>query len=573
MSSVRALCDEFWSWRMSEYPELGTAVGHHDNDHRWDDMSQETVGKRKEFCLGFLPRLKQAAESAQTKAEKDLGLLLTSEIEVFVAGLVHKTYLFAINGMEGPHIDHVRTFSWMKFETAADYEKALSRLDSLPANLQQVEALLTTSIAESRLPSVVSMKGIIDQINELTSSVDSSGFYKPFTAVPSSIEESDRQSLQDRARATIETGVFPAFNQLAKFLEEVYIPACRKDTIGCHALPNGAQLYQDSLSFHTSTSLTAQEVHDIGLAEVKRIRTSMEQVLQEVNFAGTFPEFLNHLRTNDKFHFKSKEELIDSYKAACAKIRVLLPKIFKTVPQVDCDIVQTPTGADRVAPAAYYLAPPEDGSRPGTFYLNTYNIETRANYEMMALCLHECEPGHHFQTVFAMQQDEMPSFRRHVEDSHYYQAPGRFALHTAYMEGWGLYCEFLGHELGLYDDPYMRFGRYSLEILRACRLVVDTGMHVLGWSRQQAIDFVSENSALSLHNVTTEVDRFITWPGQACAYKIGELEIQKLRREAEEKLGSKFDVRDFHEVVLACGPVPLDSLRSAVEDYIASMAS
>lgn len=315
--------------------------------------------------------------------------------------------------------------------------------------------------------------------------------------------------------------------------------------------------------------MSAKEVHDLGQKEVKRIRSRMDEIIQEVGFQGSFKEFLDMLRTEKRFYFDTKEELLKGYKDLCAK--VIEPKLnvyFKEMPKMPFEIIETPADAAPVAPAAYYLGPSEDGTRPGVFMVNTYKHHTRPKYEMVSLALHEAVPGHHLQTAFAMEQEEQPSFRRYVEDRRYYEVPARFAMHTAYMEGWGLYCEFLGEEMGLYQDPYDLFGRLSAEILRACRLVVDTGMHAFGWSRQQAVDFMVENTAMSFHNVNTEIDRYIIWPGQACAYKVGEIKIRELRRKAEQKLGDKFDIKDYHHVFLSAGPMGLDTLEEAVDEYI-----
>lgn len=315
--------------------------------------------------------------------------------------------------------------------------------------------------------------------------------------------------------------------------------------------------------------MSAEEVHDLGRKEVKRIRSRMDEIIKEVGFQGNFKEFLDMLRTEKRFYFDTKEHLLNGYKVLCAK--VIKPKLndyFKEMPKMTFEIIETPTDAAPVAPAAYYLGPSDDGTRPGVFMVNTYKHHTRPKYEMVSLALHEAVPGHHLQTAFAMEQEEQPSFRRYVEDRRYYEVPARFAMHTAYMEGWGLYCEFLGEEMGLYQDPYDLFGRLSTEILRACRLVVDTGMHAFGWSRQQAVDFMVENTAMSFHNVNTEIDRYIIWPGQACAYKVGEIKIRELRRKAEQKLGDKFDIKDYHQVFLSAGPMGLDTLEEAVDEYI-----
>lgn len=362
----------------------------------------------------------------------------------------------------------------------------------------------------------------------------------------------------------------PSFKTIYDYYLNTYLPQSRQ-SIACSDLPGGLSFYNQSLKFHIACELTPNEVHELGQSEVRRIRSRMDEIIKEVGFDGSFKQFLEMLRTEKRFYYETKEELLNGYKKLCEnKIKPKLKDFFKEIPEADFEIKETPTDLAPVAPGAYYLGPSDDGTRPGVFMVNTYKPETRPKYEMVSLALHEAVPGHHLQTVFAMEQRDQPSFRRFVEDRRYYEAPSRFALHTAYMEGWGLYSEYLGEEMGLYKDPYDLFGRLSNEIFRACRLVVDTGMHALGWSRQKAVDFMVENTAMSLHNVNAEINRYIIWPGQACAYKVGEIKIKELRKKAEQKLGEKFDVKDYHHVFLSAGPMGLDTLEEAVDKYIES---
>ena len=274
------------------------------------------------------------------------------------------------------------------------------------------------------------------------------------------------------------------------------------------------------------------------------------------------------MRTDSQFKFESKEHILKHYKDIYSKILAVLPQLFERLPEAKCEIVPVPEEVAPSFPGAYYLAPPEDGSRPGTFYINTHNPTNRNTYEAVSLALHEAQPGHHLQGSLTMESSGLLSFRRFMEDRTYYEPPGRFAMNSAYVEGWGLYSEYLGEELKLYEDPYDLFGRLSHEMLRACRLVVDPGMHALGWSHQQAVDFLLENTASSEEDIISEIDRYITWPGQACGYKIGEIKIKELRSMAENELGNKFDIKKFHDLIASVGGVPLDILENLIKNFI-----
>lgn len=480
------------------------------------------------------------------------------------------SYLFPVINLEGPQLEFGRLISWMKFETKDDYEKYLLRLEAFPTQASEIIGLLEEGVKTRHLPPWLTVVHVPEQIQKVLK-VDFTGnsdLFKPLKKFPETFSGEERESFKVRGVKLIEEKVKPAFKKIHNYYVDKYLPQTR-ESISCTHFPGGNDFYTQALKFHIACDMSAEEVHDLGRKEVKRIRSRMDEIIKEVGFQGNFKEFLDMLRTEKRFYFDTKEQLLNGYKVLCAK--VIKPKLndyFKEMPKMTFEIIETPTDAAPVAPAAYYLGPSDDGTRPGVFMVNTYKHHTRPKYEMVSLALHEAVPGHHLQTAFAMEQEEQPSFRRYVEDRRYYEVPARFAMHTAYMEGWGLYCEFLGEEMGLYQDPYDLFGRLSTEILRACRLVVDTGMHAFGWSRQQAVDFMVENTAMSFHNVNTEIDRYIIWPGQACAYKVGEIKIRELRRKAEQKLGDKFDIKDYHQVFLSAGPMGLDTLEEAVDEYI-----
>ncbi len=371
------------------------------------------------------------------------------------------------------------------------------------------------------------------------------------------------ESLKARALSLIKTKVQPSLCRQAQYLKEEYMPHTRQ-TYGVSGLPDGVEYYKACLKWHISVDMPPQEVHELGLKEVARIREGMNKVKQDVNFEGDLKQFMDFLRTDKQFYHQTKEQLLEEYKQIIYQhIDPMLPNFFSNIPDIALQVRAMPFHG----PGGMYFPPTEDGSRPGVFYANLDLPETRPRFSMMALSLHEACPGHHFQHSTVIKEN-LPHFRKELDYRRLYAAPFQYPIHTAYLEGWALYCEGLGIEMGAYRNPYDLFGRYSDEILRACRLVVDPGLHVLDWSRQKAVDYMKENTCVPHDEIEKEVDRYITWPGQACAYKIGELKILELRKMAEEKLGQKFSLKGFHHLVLKVGPLPLYKLEEVVLDWI-----
>ena len=441
------------------------------------------------------------------------------------------------------------------FQSVKDYEDWLTRLKAFPVYMDQTIALMRAGVEAKMVQPQIVMKRVPAQIKrQIVEEPSTSLFYKPFKSFPKEIEPADRDRLQREAQAAIREKIVPAYRKFLGFFEREYFPACLKD-VGASRLPRGQDFYSFLARKQTTTKLSPHEIHEIGLSEVKRIRNEMEQIKQQVGFTGSLTEFFEHLRTAPQFYFTDPGDLMNAYVAFGKRVDPELPKIFKKLPRIRYGIEAIPAHMAPDTTTAYYRPPSADGSRPGTYFVNLYKPETRPKYEIAALSLHEAMPGHHLQIALATELNDFPEFRKHT---HF----------TAFIEGWGLYSESLGHEMGLYDDLYSKFGQLTYEMWRAVRLVVDTGIHSKEWSRMQAIEYFKVNAAKSELDITNEIDRYIAWPGQALAYKIGELKIKELRQRAEKKLGSQFDLRDFHDVMLRNGAVPLDVLERLVDDWL-----
>ena len=568
MALYMTILQDFWTWRLQESPEFATSIGLHEHDERLDDLRLDAFERRKSRAEEFLKKIDEI-DSATLNDEQVLSItLLKAEIEQYLSGMKFKSYLFPLNQLEGPQLDFPRLISWMKFNFADDYEKALSRFRSFPMQIDQIITLLRYGIDQGITMAKVSVSPVPDQLNAVISkNVNESNFFKPFLTFPDSIDTLEQNRIRAEAEELLTKEVWPAYKRLIDYLKDEYVLKVRQN-ISISSLPGGKDLYQEYLKFHTTTNMKAEEIHELGKKEVTRITAEMETIKEKVGFTGLLTEFQNYLRNNSKLQFKDEKDILNTYENLCAETKKKLPSLFKRFAKKSFVIKPVPAEVAANFPGAYYLNPSDDGTRPGTFYINTYEPTSRMKYEAVSLTLHESEPGHHLQSALAMEMDSLPKFRRYVEDRVYWQAPGRFALNTGYLEGWGLYCEYLGEEMGMYKDPYDYFGRLSHEMLRACRLVVDTGMHALGWSREEAIEYMKSKTAMSASDIIAEIERYITWPGQACAYKIGELKLKELRKKAETALQNNFDIKDFHNVILSAAAVPLHILADIVDDYI-----
>ncbi len=556
-AALRALFGEDWDWRKREYPELATQLG----DHRWDDRltdhSFEAIERRKAHERELLERVRRIDRSGLEGEDLLSYDLFLRAKELLVEGLRWPQELIPVTQMAGIHLTLPRLSTLMPFRNARDYENYVARLRAFPRALEQTLALMRRGKETGWVPPAVSLRGLPAQIrSQLADDPGRSVLYAPFGRPPAGMPAAERGRLAAAGAAAIRESVAPALGALAEFVERDYLPACR-ESIAAAALPDGEAYYAYAVRRETTIRLTPAEVHAIGLSEVARIRLELQAVIQEVGFGGSFGEFVAVLRTDPRFYFTRSADLIAAYRDVAKRADAELPGLFAVLPRQPYGVREIPAHEGPAQPAAYYQRGAPDGSRAGIFWANTYKLDTRPTYEMEALTLHEAVPGHHLQIARAGELGGLPDFRRNTGP-------------TAYVEGWALYAERLGYEMGFYSDPYARFGQLTYEMWRAGRLVVDTGMHALGWSRQRAIDFLEENTAKAANDIAVEVDRYIVWPGQALAYKIGELEIRRLRGEAEAALGERFDLRAFHNALLDEGALPLDVLARHVDGWVAA---
>jgi uncharacterized protein (DUF885 family) len=553
-----SLLDEHWNWRLSQSPSFATSLGIRDYDDKLSDPSLDayevSITRQKSFLTQFkvidLAALSQANQLSHTL------MVLNLSYGIEAANFGGKYMLITNRG--GPHMSLTRLPSRLPFFSKADYASYVTRLSLIPESLEKSTDRLRSGLLAGWVQPCAPMEGyessIIAHIVDPTDSV----FMQPFAKKPAAMGQIDFDALKATALATIEAQIIPAFKTFQTFYNSEYAPQCRTQ-VGTSSLVGGADYYAYRTRMFTTTDMTPEQVHNTGLSEVVRIRAEMEEVKQQAGFEGTFAQWLTFLRTDEQFYFKTGQERLDAAAVIGKKIDGALPQLFTKFPRMPWGLKEIPLDIAEKTTTAYYQRPAGDGSRAGFYFVNTTKLDTRPSYELEALSLHEAVPGHHFQIALSQELD-LPNFRK-------------FGGFTAFIEGWGLYSERLGLEVGFYQTPYSNMGRLSYEMWRACRLVVDTGMHAKGWTRQQSIDFMSENSALSLNNITTEVDRYITWPGQALAYKIGELKIRELRALAEAELGDAFDVRYFHDKVLENGAVPLSVLEDIIKQWIAEEKS
>ncbi len=566
-AALSALFDDYQEWYSRSYPESAMARGDYRYADRISDYSLAAIEQRHADVQLFAERVRLIEPAGLSPAERlnrDLFELLMAQA---VEGNRFRSFLMPIHGRQGPQQEIPQMHERVRFAQREDFENYLKRLEQVPGAIDSTIALLQQGLREGRTPPRVVMQGIPQQFAAvLNGGLDE--LAGPLASAGAVLEPAALADLRARFESRVRPDLRASLRKLAGFVSDEYVPRCRAE-IAAAALPDGREYYEFMLRTMTTTDWSAAKIHEVGLAEVARIRAEMMDVIRRSGFlqqspdalglddAVLFKRFVEHLRTSPQFYYTRPEDLLAGYRDVCKRIDATLPALFSKLPRTPYGVREIPAFMAPTQTTAYYQPGDMRNAQPGYFYANTYKLDQRPKYEMIALSMHEAVPGHHLQIALAQELENVPEFRRD-------------AWFTAFGEGWALYAERLGLEVGLYSDPYDDFGRLLYEMWRACRLVVDPGMHALGWSRQQAIQFMLDNTALSPLNIENEIDRYIAWPGQATAYKVGELKIRELRAFAERSLGERFDLRGFHDVILAEGSIPLNLLEQRVHEWVRS---
>jgi uncharacterized protein (DUF885 family) len=561
-----------WKQWLAEYPELATAIGVPGGNDRWADESATGRQRRRDHLESLpaaLSRIDRAGLGAPDQFNYDLYRRMVETARVGVPlgfdpipfDLGEPSQLrMPINQMDGLHLTAAQVLELAPRSSTQDYDDRLARLRALPRAADQLLSVLRESLPQGFTPPRIAVRGVPEQIRSLIpAEPEASGLLASFQDLPPSVGAADQTRLREESRRAYRDAVVPALQQLLEYIETTYLPGCR-ESIGASALPDGARRYAYLVRRNTTTELTPQQIHDIGIREVARLRSEMEGVMRKTGFTGSLEAFHTMLRTDRRFYWSSADDLVNAYRVIGKKTDPQLSRIFGRLPRLPYGVLPVPAYREAASPGAYYQSGAPSTGRAGYFYANTHRVDTRPKWEMEALSLHEAVPGHHLQLALAQELEGLPEFRRETGP-------------TAFIEGWGLYAESLGEELGFYQDPYSKFGQLTFDMWRSLRLVVDTGMHALGWTRDRAIGIFRENTGMSDDNIAVEVDRYIVWPGQALAYKIGQLKFRELRTLAERDLGTDFDVRGFHDLVLGEGAIGLGEVERRVQSWIRARAA
>ncbi|KAK7477822.1 hypothetical protein BaRGS_00030900 [Batillaria attramentaria] len=566
-SDLSALEEEFYRWHEKIAPEFATSVGGRAYNDKLMDMSLSVFQQQYNDVQEFINRTKAIDRSQLSREQQYSYDTFMDTMTTFTSNYIWKDFgpLNPINFMESFFLDLDYTIEVTPFDTKGDFENYIARMEARPTQIDQIIARMDESVRLGTTYHLVSVRQVPEQISQVTSVAPrESTLYKPFneTLDKLAITQNEKDDLRSRAEQGLR-GMWTAMNRLSQYISGDYSHHTR-GTYGVGGLPSGGNYYRACLKWHLSVDMAPSQVHQTGLKEVDRISQLMHQVMTKQGFNGTVAEYYSFLKAQPRFHKSSAEEILKAYDDLInVRIYPKLPQLFKDIPDSKVRVKALPYDG----PYGMYSSGSEDGTRPGTFYANVLRPNDTSTFSMVSLTLHETVPGHHLQSIYQLAAG-LPDFVKNIEYDRYYAVPFHFPFYTAYTEGWGLYAEYLGEELGVYQDDNEKMGRYGDEIFRACRLVVDTGLHYFGWSREKAISYLREHTPMPRAEVEIEIDRYITWPGQACAYKIGELKIKELRERAKTALGSSFDVREFHSLLLNHGPVPLGVMETIVNDYI-----
>jgi uncharacterized protein (DUF885 family) len=553
--AFNALLEREWAFRLDEFPALARANGIEGYDDRITHVADRD--QRRRYAYWQRVKLELADIScAELEREECIDYrMFERQIRQFMADFETRAYLIPFTSDWGFYMSWNRWGEETDFQSIDDYRNYIARMEELPVVMDEYIELMREGLKTGMTqPRVILAGREVPIRKQLVENPERSTFYQPFLAIDEAIPEQERQALRAAAVDAVMQGVVPAYQRLLDFMLDDYAAGART-TLGAHQLPGGERLYTEAIYRYATVDMSADEIHQLGLEEVARIRGEMEAIIEELEFDGSFADFIAFLRTDEQFYAKTPHELLAEASYIAKKTDGRLPQMFGHLPRQPYGVAPVPENLAPFFTGGRYVGAPLDSHRGGYYWVNTFALESRPLYTLPALTLHEAAPGHHLQIALAKEQGEQPAFRRNDYIS-------------AYGEGWALYAEKLGVEMGIYETPYQHFGRLSYEMWRACRLVIDTGIHAKGWSRERARDYLATNTALSLHEVTTEIDRYISWPAQALSYKLGEYTIWQLRRDAEKRLGAEFDLRAFHDFILALGSVPLDILQDEVQHWV-----
>ena len=544
-----------WDYTMHEDPETATENGYPGENNRWGDQSLEAIARRKRELAAPLNALESIERSKLNTGDQLSFDLFRRNLTNAIAGTKFPEEYMPITQLNGVQQDVARTLEIAPHTTVRDYEDMIERMKAVPGLIDQNIVLLQKGMEAGITPPRITLRDVPQQItNEMIADPERNPMFQPFLHFPPGISPGEQRRLREEAAQVLTAQVNPAFGRLYDFFVKTYLPGAR-ETIGLSQMPDGTNWYAFRIAASTTTSMTPKQIHELGLSEVKRIGKEMDEAMTQTGFKGTKAEFFQYLRTDPQFFYTNAESLLTGYRDIAKRADPQLASLFGKLPRLPYGVREVPSYDAPSQTTAYYEPGAPRTDRPAWFMANTFALNTRPKWEMEALTLHESVPGHHVQIALAQEMEDVPEFRKEHD-------------YTAFVEGWALYAESLGTEMGFYHDPYMKYGRLTYEMWRAIRLVVDTGIHSMGWSRQQAIDYFLENTGKSEHDVTVEVDRYIVWPGQALAYKIGELKIKELRADAARELGSAFDIREFHDQVLDQGAMPLDLLQKRIKEWV-----
>jgi uncharacterized protein (DUF885 family) len=554
------LFEATWQEDLADNPLLATSLGDSRYNDRLPDMTQLAFDARQKKNYARLQSLAKINREKLDKADQLNYDLFQRDIKTRIGEHQFKPWMFDISTYGGPQ-QLAQVAEYAPFATVKDYDNWIARINASGPYLDQWILMLTQGTQEKLTQPRLVINKVLEQMKgPLNADPEANPFYAPFKKMPAGIPEAEKARLTGAAKTAIQTVAVPAYQRFDKFLREVYLPASR-DGVGIYEIPGGDQYYRNRIAYYTTLdNPDPARIHNMGLEEVKRIRAEMDKTLEGINFLGSLDQFLGFMRNDPRFFFKTQDELLAAYTKTANAIKPELPKLFGRLPKTDFDIKVIPEATAPTTTTAYYMPPTLDGSRKGAFYVNLYKPETRPTWEVEALTAHEAVPGHHLQIALQYELTGLPNFRRNAE-------------YTAFVEGWALYSEKLGYDLGLYKDDFSKMGQLNYDMWRAARLVVDTGMHAFKWTRDQAVYYFKQNTGRSDLDIQNEVDRYISWPGQALAYKLGQLRIQALRAEAEKALAERFDIRAFHDKLLGMGALPLSVLDVEMRAWIAEQSA